>query len=296
MKTREQIVSGVASEISEFIKRRATKVSAEIGSFLNLNPFLLAAISEMHEIKDQDSLAEFLLAAHLATGHATSFGKLIDERVLPVVFGTAKLDAAYRRSNDLTDAVFDDIDHIVVRADGKEYLLSLKAGSWTIQHGQAMQLYANFKELIERGAAKDGIVVGVFYGNETLLTNKYDIVQGINRRHQATMTRLTQVSVKAGKEFWSWLNDDETATQDWVMEGIRQGSEQYLKGDNHLAQVFKDAPEKLKAELREKYNLPADGSLDWFYLLHAVNDMPNLPPEVIEERKKMINETSNEGD
>jgi hypothetical protein len=35
--------------------------------------------------------------------------------------------------------------------------------------------------------------------------------------------------------------------------------------------------------------------LDWFYLLHAVNDMPQgVPPEVVEERRELI-EKAEEG-
>jgi type II restriction endonuclease EcoO109I-like protein len=275
MKNRSQIVDGVASEIASFVGRRAEKLANEIGAFLNINPFLLAAISEMHEIHDQSSLAEFLLAAHLATGHSTSFGKLIDERILPLIFGTSKLNAAYRRNNGYQDSVFDDIDHIVTFDDGKEFLLSLKAGAWTIQHGQAMQLYENFKTIGERHLQKDGIVVGVFYGNETLLTNKYEIVRGINPRHQATMHPLEFVEVKAGREFWTWLNQGEVSTQDWVMEGIRKGSEQCLVTNADLARTCRDAPMKLREELQRKYRLAPDGSLDWFYLLHAINDVPS---------------------
>jgi hypothetical protein len=43
--------------------------------------------------------------------------------------------------------------------------------------------------------------------------------------------------------------------------------------------------------LQEKYNLPDDGSLDWVYLLHAINDLPkDLTPEEIKERREVIGE------
>lgn len=102
---------------------------------------------------------------------------------------------------------------------------------------------------------------------------------------------LPFVSVKAGKVFWSWLNNGEEETQVWVMDGIKQGCEDYLKGNSQLAKVFKDAPLKLQQELQEKYNLPDDGSLDWVYLLHAINDLPkDLTPEEIKERREVIGE------
>lgn len=273
MPSKGEIIAGVSSEAKAFLERRVGLIESEISAFLNVNPFLLRCIRDLHGIDNQDSLAEYLLIYHLAVGHATGFGKMIDEKILPGVFGTTRLDAKTRRSLRLTQSIFDDIDHIA-KINGNEFLLSVKAGAWTIQHGQAMQIYGNFKALGEKGLSKDGIVVGVFYGHKGLLTNKYDIVRGINPRHQAELTPLDFVSVKAGKEFWSWLNGGEMATQDWVMEGIRAGANKFFKGRETAGRVADQAKTRLKDELRAKYGLPKDGSLDWPSLLHAINDEP----------------------
>jgi hypothetical protein len=57
---------------------------------MSINPFLLPLVMGLDGLRNFDELAAFMLGAHLATGHATGFGKLVDEKILPNVFGTRK--------------------------------------------------------------------------------------------------------------------------------------------------------------------------------------------------------------
>lgn len=268
---RAECVAGTAKETALFLGRRLRKLRTKIGGVLNVNPFLLRALKDFHQITDQLSLAQFLLTAHLGGGHATGFGKMIDEKVLPQVFRTKRLDSSCRDVSPYNKEIFDDIDHLVTRKDG-EYLLSLKAGAWSIQLGQAMGLYRHFLALGEQGLQSRGIVVGVFYGHKGLLTDKYRIVHGENVRHQKEMRKLDYVEVKAGAEFWSWINDDEGPTQEWLLEGIAKGTDDFTANTPDMKEVVGGAAHRLVLELREKYGLPANGSIDWLFLLHAIND------------------------
>lgn len=271
MATRTEVVEGTATETALFLARRLRKLRTHISGVLNINPFLLCALKDFHRITDQQSLAEFMLIWHLGAGHSTSFGKMVDERILPNVFRTVRLDSTFRHQPPYNTAPFDVIDHLVHRNDG-EFLLSLKASSWSIQYGMAMDLYRNFLELGAGDLRSSGIVVGVFYGHKALLTDKYRIVRGDNVRRQNDLQRLDYVDVKAGEVFWSWLNNDETATQDWILEGIEQGSAGFSRANTDMDAVVGGAATQLVGELRAKYGLPADGKIDWRFLLHAVND------------------------
>ncbi len=271
MVKREQIIEGTAHEVSLFLGRRLRKLRTHISGVLNINPFLMCALQDFHQIKDQLSLAECVLNWHLGTGHATGFGKMVDEKLLPNVFNTIRLDSTFRYQPPYNSPPFDDIDHLVVRNDGK-YLLSLKASSWTIQYGQAMGLYNNFLQLGKQNFQGAGIVVGVFYGHKGLLTDKYRIVRGENTRRQAVLTLLDYVEVKAGSKFWSWLNDDEDATQDWLLEGIELGVTNFSKNNPGTNTIVSGAAQPLVKELRAKYGLPSDGTLNWSFFLHSVND------------------------
>jgi Type II restriction endonuclease EcoO109I len=267
----DDVVKGVAEETELFLARRLRKLRTEISGVLNVNPFLMCALQDFHQIKDQKSLAEYMLNSHLATGHSTGFGKMIDEKVLPKVFGTIRLDEKFRSKPPYNGEAFDDIDHLVTRSDGR-HLLSLKASSWTIQYGQAMGIYSNFKKLGDLKQQQQGITMGVFYGHKGLLTDKYRIIKGENVRRQEILENLDYVEVRAGKDFWTWLNDDEPATQDWVLEGIQKGAKDFLKHNPGMMEVVGGAGQMLVKEFQKKYGLPQDGSLDWFVLLHAVNN------------------------
>ncbi len=273
---KDSIIAGTANETGLFLARRLRKLRTEISGVLNINPFLMCALQDFHQITDQAALAKFMLNWHLGNGHATGFGKMIDEKILPNVFQTTRLDSTFRNVPPYNTEPFDDIDHLVHRSDG-EYRLSLKASSWTIQYGQAMGLYRNFHALGQERQQGAGIVLGVFYGHKGLLTDKYRIVRGDNVRRQDILTPLDYVQVKAGAEFWTWLNDDRTDTQDAVMQGIMKGVKDFSRDNPTMAQVVGGAAALLVKELRKKYELPEDGTIDWLVLLHAINDDKGVP-------------------
>ncbi|MCE3006763.1 MAG: restriction endonuclease [Bacteroidetes bacterium] len=272
-KNKEEVVNKVAIEIEALLIRRIRKLEKEISSFLNINPFLMSALRDIHELKNLDDLANFLFISHMASGHATSFGKTIDEKILPNVFGTIKLDSVQRRKRKMNSSAYNEIDHIVnPHSDTDWCLLSVKAGPWTIQDASAHSLYSAFKQIGDFNLYGKEIVVGVFYGNESSLTNKYEILRGINPRQQSQFVVLDYVRVLAGKDFWSWLNGGEERTQEWVLEGTQVGSSKVLSSNEDVAKIVRNAPERLKYELQEKYDLDFDSEIDWLKILFAINN------------------------
>jgi len=269
--SKKKVVDGVSSLVLDFLIRRLNKLEKDISSFLNVNPFLMSALRDFHSFKKIQDLADFLFIAHMSQGHATGFGKLVDEKMLPEVFGTIKLTEKIRKERKLTAAAYNEIDHIVNPGSNDDWsLLSLKAGAWTIQDTAAHNLYNSFKQIGDFQVYGKEIVVGVFYGDKDSLTNKYDILRGINPRQQNQFVELNHVRVLAGKEFWSWLNGNEENTQIWVLEGTRIGSEKAFKqyGNKNII----NAPKKLAEELSKKYGLDLKGNIDWERLLIAINE------------------------
>jgi hypothetical protein len=226
------------------------------------------------DIKTFDELADYLLAGHFLTGHFTGFGKLIDEKILPDVFKADKLDKKYRKSAPYGMSCFDEIDHIVKTEGDGVCLLCLKASRWTIQLTMAVQLNRAFDELVrERGLKKvafDKIVVGVYYGTSEELTDKYDILRGENRGAVHNVVDLkNHVKVVAGREFWSWLNNGEPSTQEWVMDGVLGGLREGATADGALAKEIR-AYKKSFASLFEKH-VDAAGKADWHGILKSIN-------------------------
>jgi hypothetical protein len=113
------------------------------------------------------------------------------------------------------------------------------------------------------------VVVGVFVGTNATLSDKYDILRGINRGAEHNVIDLTDyVNVYAGRAFWTWLNDGETETQTWVLNGVLEG----LRQAN-----CRDECRELLASYKESFNqvyskfVRGDGTVDWHSLLVAIN-------------------------
>jgi hypothetical protein len=251
--------------------QRKQKLVEQLNETMSVNPFLLPFLFDYHDLDGFEKLADLLMAAHLMTGHATGFGKLVDEKILPNVFKTKKLDSSFRRLNKpFSKSCFDEVDHLVLRSSGEKELLSLKAGKWTIQLTMAVQLNKAFHEIIENhGDSFSKIVVGVFYGKKESLTDKYDILRGINRGANHDVVDLTnQVNVWSGVEFWSWLNDGELRTQEWVLNGILSA----LK-DERINAHSKDLLNKFRDGISRKYesSVNEDGTINWSSILTKIN-------------------------
>jgi hypothetical protein len=273
MKNREEVIQLMSIEIQWWVKQRLNKLREELHGTMTINPFLIPILFDLHHAEGFDDLGSLMLASHLMGGHNTGFGKLMDEKVLPNVFGTNKLSKAYRKENPPFDqAPFDNIDHILVRENGHKYLISLKASKWTIQLGQAIQLNSSFDEIKTRYRTDfNSIVIGVIYGNHTSLTDKYDIAIGVKRKTSAdhNIKELEGFAeVKVGREFWSWLNGDQVDTQRWMMEGILDGVKK--------ADCRAESKLLLSAYIdtfNRKYDthISEDKTINWFDILSDIN-------------------------
>ena len=181
---RETVVLKVAGLVKWWISERIKKFSELGHGSMTVNPFMAPVVIALHSHIDFTALANMLIDGHFMLGHATGFGKLIDEKILPRVFRTTKLDKAFRRSKPYDHAAFSEIDHLVITASGGISYLSLKQSRWTIQLTMAKEMNASFKILLDKRDAGeipgfDKIVVGVIYGTNETLTDKFSIIRGI---------------------------------------------------------------------------------------------------------------------
>lgn len=273
---RDDVIARVAALVAWWVGNRRKKLVELRHDSHAVNPLLLPIIMNMHGFANIHELAGFMLAGHLVEGHATGFGKLIDEKVLEKVFGTIKLDARFRRENlDFLRPEFDNVDHLVPRPGGPHDILSLKAGRWSIQLGQAVQLNRSFQVLVDRREAGEiefnKLIVGVFYGKQTDLTDKYRIIRGeIGGGAAHDVRDLTaHVEVLAGRPFWSWLNEGEEQTQDWILDAIIQGFETAVQEHGPFTQLFEEFIGSFAATFQK--HIDASGHVDWHALLKEIN-------------------------
>lgn len=265
------VVSGTKHHVKWWVKERKRKLEKQLTDSMSVNPFLMPFLFDYHDLKSFDELADLIIASHLMIGHSTGFGKLMDEKILPNVFGTTKLDKKFRHiTQPYSKSHFDEIDHLVKRPDDKIELLSLKASRWTIQLTMAVQLNVAFNKILtEHPALCESIVVGVIFGKKEELTDKYDILRGINRGAVHDVIDLTHcVRVYAGKEFWAWINGDNPETHSWVMEGMLAALEE--------EKIHEKARELLLAYRTGMASTYAgfvneQGKIDWHGILAMIN-------------------------
>ena len=274
-KSQNEIVDGVSEQVQWWVEQRRTKLIKLRHQSHAINPFLWPIIKSMHGFRDLRELVAFQLAGHLVEGHATGFGKLVDEKILSHVFGTTKLDRKFREINsEYQNHAYDNIDHLMMHSGKPRDLLSLKAGRWSIQLGQAVQLNRSFQALLDRRANEeiefDRLVVGVFYGTNEGLTDKYRIIQGLETSAQHDITDISEhVDVYAGREFWSWINGGERNTQEWVLLGIELGYELAAEENGPLDESYEAFISDFESQL--KPFLAEDGTIDWVHLLRDIN-------------------------
>lgn len=265
------VVNGVTLQAEWWLKERLKKVVSEKHDTMEVNPFMAPLVAALHGHVGFDELADFLIGGHFSIGHATGFGKLVDEKILPKVFSTKKLDKAARKIGNLSNACFDNIDHVVTKQT-EIVLLSQKASKWTIQLGQAVELNRSFCELIELRNAKEiafsRIVVATFYGKPEHLSDKYRILRGINTGASHQVTDISShVDILAGKSFWSWIGDDDE-TQKWVMEGMCNAIN---NKKNDLKEVVKQL-KSFNSSFSKRYEKAiVNNTIDWQQFLLIVN-------------------------
>lgn len=271
MKNEREVISGVKKWAKWWVGQRRKKLEDQLNETMSVNPFMMPFLFDYHNLKSFEDLASLVIASHLMTGHNTGFGKLIDEKILPDVFNAQKLDRKFRNSTPpFSESCFDEIDHIVIREDGKKELLSLKAGKWTIQLTMAVQLNSSFNEILTNyPKIADNIAVGVFYGKKDGLTDKYDILRGVNRGANHDVIDLTDhVHVYVGREFWSWLSGGAQKTQEWVLLGIQEAL-----AEEKIHETASDLLTTFKKGVVNKYekDVRTGDKLDWLKFLKKIN-------------------------
>ena len=255
-----------------WIDQRKSKLEKQLSDTMTVNPFLMPFLFDFHGLDSFEQLVDLIVAAHLITGHNTGFGKLIDEKILPNVFGSTKLDREFRAANPpFNNSSFDEIDHLIERPDGTIELLSLKAGKWTIQLSMARQLNTAFSEILRfYSHITNHIVVGVFYGSKDDLTDKYDLIRGINRGANHHLQDLQEnVSVYTGNTFWDWLGNNENV-QESVLNGIMDAVEEanIKESNRELLAGFKN---RIAIQYDNMSKDDVTGERDWLKLLLNIN-------------------------
>lgn len=128
--------------------------------------------------------------------------------------------------------------------------------------------FARLVEAREAGRVHfDRIVIGVLYGTDATLTDKFKIAQGIGPHDLVDIRQ--HVDIRAGRAFWAWLNAGVAETQDWVLDGILKAIEQCRESLGPAADALEAYQESYELQLAR--HMREDGSVDWHALLREIN-------------------------
>ncbi len=247
---RARIRELVAIEANEFMLRRKDKIQKLKLKDLNLNPFLLRLVGEIHSIETPAQLVSYLVDASLHAGHETAYGWFVD-LFLPPYFGAST--PIEREDFDKWEA-YKEIDKEAVKpnpgsGEPKRHLISVKAGPLTINDTMARRMHANVRGFVEYGS--DPVVYGVTYGRREQLSNKPAIVKGPYGDDR--------VAILVGREFWEWLAQYEGAHED-IYKGIAEGVGQFSAEQGEPIHVtLARKKDELTKEVRELFQI---GSTD----------------------------------
>jgi hypothetical protein len=233
----------------DLIDRRFQKVRSltDVNSDdVNINPFLMLAMAPAYNIFSPFEAAEYVQNSKLPHGDATAFGKFVEDKIFPI-FGTKKPP----EKNPSTADLWSPIDIEITIAETR-YLLTLKAGPWTMNQDHAHNMIAKFPEIHKTSGSQ--IIIGITYGTAASLNNK-----------PAMVVRGTgdYVHTLVGKELWEFITGVKDAHK-WVFKAIRQAQTEFAEA--HGGKTFYEHVIEARLQLSESFR-------NAFNLIGAEDDM-----------------------
>jgi hypothetical protein len=251
-------------ETYQFLSRRFEFLAREFNdiSQTNFNPFLLLITAPVYNTYSPFEVAERLQFAKAFHGDDTAFGKMAEGKFLKILGATdppekrkssrsqrgAMSAGDLRAENErLTRWSAIDLD---MHVEGQRYLMSIKAGPWTMNQAHAAEMSLNFAELHQETGAK--IVIGITYGRYRSLNNKPDLVD-------RNLGRPDWFDFLAGKDFWEFVSGVKDVHKE-LFRAIRLAQKRFA--DEHADETFNERLVsnrlKIAASLRKQFNVQDD--------------------------------------
>ncbi|MGL5363390.1 MAG: PmeII family type II restriction endonuclease [Bosea sp. (in: a-proteobacteria)] len=242
---KEQIVQ----ETYDFLKRRFKTLAVEFDdiSKTNFNPFLLLITAPVYNIFSPFEVAERLQLAKAFHGDDTAFGRLAEEKFLTIL--GAELPPMKKSGAIAEKARWSPID-LQIEVEGHLYLISVKAGPWTMNQSHANEMITHFPKLHETTKAR--IIVGVTYGRYKNLNNKPYLVA-------RSLDEPEWYDYLVGKDLWEFISGVKDVHKE-IFAAIRQA--QKIFASEHADETFSEKLVgnrlKIAASLRKAFNVGGD--------------------------------------
>ena len=262
-------------ETYEFLKRRFQQLAVDFNDIAqtNFNPFLLLITAPVYNIYSPFEVAERLQFAKAFHGDDTAFGKVAEAKFLPALGATdpiekRKSSQAQRRLMTVEQRAQEDarlkrwssID-LEATVEGSRYLMSIKAGPWTMNQAHQSEMSDNFRQLHEETGAK--VIIGITYGRYKNLNNKPDLVD-------RNLNRPDWFDFLVGKDFWEFVSGVKDVHKE-LFRSIRRAQKRF--SDEHSDETFSERLVgnrlKIAASLRKQFSVRDDDDF-WGTLFNAM--------------------------
>lgn len=270
-----QAAQAIEDETHAFLNRRFRTLAQDFDDIAktNFNPFLLLITAPVYNIFSPYEVAERLQLGKAYHGDDTAFGRLAEEKFL-TVFGAST--PAEKTSGDAAQRQrWSPID-LDATIEGQRYLISVKAGPWTMNQAHANEMIRHFADLHAETGAR--IVIGVTYGRYRSLNNKPDLVD-------RSLGRPEWFDFLVGKDLWEFVSGVRDVHHH-MFQAIRRGQRRF--SNEHEDMTFHEHLKanvlKISASLRDQFNVTNDEDF-WGTLFNAMFEsragLPGEPDTVV---------------
>lgn len=264
----EGVYEKIVNETDELLERRLSKANEMLDiAQSNFNPFLLLITAPVYNIFSPYEVAERLQLGSAFHGDDTAFGRFAEEKLLPL-FG-ATLPVEKKKSNQTLSALWEPVDRSMV-IEGVTYLMSIKAGPWTMNQSHAHHMIEKFPLI--KGDSDVRCMIGITYGRYADLNNKPALVDS-NLGQPAWFDYLV------GRDFWEFA----TGVKDvhvHIFRAIREAQARFAA--RHKDETFHERLIRnrlaVAASLRKKFDLDKEDDFWETLFNHAFEADPVLAP------------------
>lgn len=264
----------IVQETYAFLKRRFETLAVDFDdiSKTNFNPFLLLITAPVYNIFSPFEVAERLQLGKAFHGDDTAFGRLAEEKFLSI-FG-AEVPPLKRTGTSAQRQEWSPID-LQIQVEGNLYLLSVKAGPWTMNQSHANEMTARFPSLQATTGAR--LIVGITYGRYKNLNNKPYLVA-------RNLGEPLWYDYLVGKDLWEFVSGVKDVHKE-IFAAIRLAQRKFA--DEHADETFSEKLVgnrlKIAASLRKAFNVRDDEDF-WSTMFNAAFEadagLPGRPDAV----------------
>lgn len=279
---RETLIRGLAADIRallveetyQFLRRRFQTLAVDFNDIAktNFNPFLLLITAPVYNIFSPYEVAERLQLGKAYHGDDTAFGRLAEDKFLKI-FG-ASTPPEKSHPDPAVRTRWSPID-LSINVGGQRYLISVKAGPWTMNQSHANEMISHFPQLRDETDAR--FLIGITYGRYRNLNNKPALVE-------RELGQPDWFDFLVGKDLWEFVSGVDDVHK-YMFQAIRDGQKRFAA--EHTEQTFHERLKanalKISQSLRGQFNLANDEDF-WGTLFNAMFEsragLPGQPDEV----------------